>query len=224
MTSMDGAAQPNGEGNEPRGAAEPESGREPPTPTRQQLASWTHAWAAAATETYHVIGSIWDAEFPASSMGRRDAMTMVLVDAARNVLRGTEALLGDDHPVVTRFTSAHPSLKSVRDYLEHFDDYIKGAGLRQRVDGKWRGDPLNLETAGLDIATSRSGPVAGHVVTLRLIERGANGQPTPKEYDMPTRTIAAAARELARDMMEVMGLLDQRHVDRCEICSDPQKL
>ncbi|MEV6268981.1 hypothetical protein AB0L64_17550 [Kribbella sp. NPDC051936] len=66
--------------------------------TDEDLARWAHAWAAAASQTYDVIESAWDAESPATAIGRKDVMAMVLVDAARNVSRGAERLLARTAP------------------------------------------------------------------------------------------------------------------------------
>lgn len=224
MTNTGDAAPIRADGLVPGAEAEPATGRPPLTAIDQRLAGWTHAWAAAASQTFEVIESLWDEESPASAIGRRDAMTMVLVDAARNVLRGTEALLGHEDPVIGRFLSENPVLKIVRDCFEHFDDYIRGSGLRQRVDGKWRGEPLTLEAAGLDIPSSHGGGSDGHVVQLAVTERGADGQATTVCHQVPTRTVAVATRLLARDMLDELGLLDERHLDRCDICRDPHDI
>lgn len=224
MTNPGDAAPASDDELVPSGVAERGSDRTPQTVIDERLAGWTHAWAAAASQTYEVIESIWDDESPATAIGRRDAMSMVLVDAARNVLRGTEALLGEEDPVVERFVSENPVLKIVRDCLEHFDDYVRGSGLRQRVDGKWRGDPLSLEAAGMDIPSSHGGGPEGHVVQLTVTERGADGQSTTVSHAIPTRTVAVAVRQLARDMLNALGLLDERHLERCEICREPHDI
>ena len=40
-------------------------------------------------------------------------MTMVLVDAVRNVVRGAEQAVGSDNDLVTRFNERHPKLKTL---------------------------------------------------------------------------------------------------------------
>lgn len=198
--------------------------RPPLSSVDERLAGWTHAWAAAASQTYEVIESIWDDESPASAIGRRDAMTMVLVDAVRNVLRGTEALLGTDSAVVRRFVAEHPVLKNVRDYLEHFDDYLRGTGLSQREGRKWGGAPLSLEAAGLDLPSSHGGGPEGHVVQVTVTERAEDGTAQVVGHDVPTRTVAVATRALARDLLSELGLLDDRHLARCQMCANPNDI
>jgi hypothetical protein len=151
-------------------------------------------------------------------------MTLVLVDAARNVLRGSEALLGPECAAARRFVSEHPVLKTVRDYLEHYDDYVRGSGRNQREGGKWGGKPLSLEAAGLDMPSSRGGGREGHVVQVTVTERAADGRAMEVTHDVPTRTVAVATRVLARDTLGELGLLDRRHLDRCEMCADPEAL
>ena len=45
-----------------------------------------------------------------------------------------------------------------------------------------------------------------------IIERDANDQPTEVVYEAPTRQIAVAVRQLARDLVAEVGLLDERHL------------
>lgn len=54
--------------------------------------------------SYESIESISVPESPATEAGRRDAMTMVLVDALRNVVRGAELAIGADSEIVQRFS------------------------------------------------------------------------------------------------------------------------
>lgn len=82
-------------------------------------------WAAASSETYETIESISMPESPATEIGRRDAMTMVLVDVVRNVVRGTELAVGKDSEIVQRFSEEHPALKDLRDRFEHYEDYVR---------------------------------------------------------------------------------------------------
>lgn len=155
-----------------------------------------------------------------SAIGRRDVLTLLLVDAARNVVRGAGVLLGNDSDPVKRFEQAHPTLKTLRDRIEHFDEYIKGAGHRQRVGGS-KGIPLNLETAGLDFHSSHGGGPEGHVITIRTLEL-ENGKEAEKRYEVPTRDVIIAVRTLARDTLLEAGQLDDRHLAACPMCFDPK--
>ncbi|WP_431860754.1 hypothetical protein [Micrococcus terreus] len=187
----------------------------------QDLVRWAHMWATAASQTYETIESISIPESPATEIGRRDAMTMVLVDAVRNVIKGAELALGQESEVVQRFSEEHPDLKNLRDRFEHYEDYVRGAGIAQREGRKRNGKPLELDTAGIDISASSGGGREGHLVSIVVIERDSNNQPTEVTYEAPSRTIAAAIRRLARDLVDAAGMLDERHLDRCEICANP---
>lgn len=190
----------------------------------QDLIRWAHAWAAAASQTYETIESISIPESPATEVGRRDAMTMVLVDAVRNVVRGAELALGPGSEIVRRFSEEHPVLKTLRDRFEHYDEYVSGTGIAQRVGRKRNGEPLSLETAGIEISASSGGGPEGHLVSVVVIERDSNDQPTECVYEVPSRSITIAIRRLARDMVEAAGMLDERHLDKCEICADPVRI
>ncbi|MEV6268982.1 hypothetical protein AB0L64_17555 [Kribbella sp. NPDC051936] len=115
----------------------------------------------------------------------------------------------------------HPTLKEVRDRLEHYDDYVRGSGNAQRAGGRWRGEPLTLAMSGLNLPASRGGGPEGHVVQVSVTERAEDGTPVEVTYDVATRVIALATRTLARDMLDEAGLLDDYHVERCEMCADP---
>lgn len=190
----------------------------------QHLARWAHAWAAAASQTYEVIETISIPESPASELGRRDAMTMVLIDAARNVVRGAEQSAGADSEIVRRFNEEHPTLKTLRDRFEHYEDYVRGTGDAQRTGRKRKGDPLELDDAGIEIAASEGGGAQGHLVRISVVERDADDKPTKIVYEAPTRQIAIAVRRLARDLVAEMDLLDERHLSACEICADPDAI
>lgn len=193
-------------------------------PVDESLASWAHAWAAAASQTYEVIESISTPASPASELGRRDGMTMVLVDAVQNVVRGAEKLLGRNSNAVRRFNEEHPTLRQLRDRFEHYEDYVRGTGWDQREGKKQNGEPLTLETTGLRVSASEGGGPEGHIVHLLAIERGPNGEPVEVSYKAPSRDIAVAVRTLARDLLEEASLLDEHHTSRCEMCADPSAI
>lgn len=197
---------------------------DPAAPVDRHLARWAHAWAVAASQTYETIESISIPESPASEVGRRDAMTMVLVDAVRNVVRGAEQILGADSDVVRRFNEAHPTLKTLRDRLEHYEDYVRGTGIAQRTGKRRNGAPLALDTAGIWISASEGGGPEGHLVRLVVMERGEADEPTEVTFEAPSRQIAVAARTLARDLLADLGELEGRHLAVCEMCSDPDSI
>lgn len=196
----------------------------PAAPMNRHLARWAHAWAAASTQTYETIESISIPDSPASELGRRDAMTMVLVDAVRNVVRGAEQILGEDSDLVRRFSQAHPTLKTLRDRFEHYEDYVRGSGIAQRTGRKRSGEPLALDTTGIEISASEGGGPEGHLVRVVVIERGPDDKPTEVTYEAPSRQIAVAVRRLARDLLAETGMLDERHLAACEICADPDDI
>lgn len=192
----------------------------PPGP-EQHLAKWAHAWAAAASQAYEVIETISIPDSPASELGRRDAMTMVLVDAVRNVVRGAERALGTGSELVQRFNKEHPTLKTLRDRFEHYEDYVRGTGNAQRTGRRSKGDPLTLDRAGIEVAASEGGGAEGHLVRISVIERDADDQLTEVLYEAPSRLVTIAVRQLARDLVSEVGLLDERHLAACEICANP---
>lgn len=59
------------------------------------------------------------------------------VQALFNLRRGAEQILGKKHHAIAKFDSRLPHLKNLRDMIEHFDEYAKNKGLRQR-DKKMR--------------------------------------------------------------------------------------
>ena len=117
----------------------------------RRLVRWAHVWAAAASETFGTIESISMPEFPATEIGRRDAMTMVLVDAVRNVVCGAELAVGKDSKIVQRFDEDHPMLKDLRDRFEHYEDYVRGTVYAQRARKRASGAALELEHEGIRI-------------------------------------------------------------------------
>lgn len=190
----------------------------------KDLVRWAHAWAAAASQTYETIESLSIPGSPATEIGRRDAMTMVLVDAVRNVVKGAELTLGQESEVIRRFNDEHSGLKNLRDRFEHYEDYVMGTGIAQREGKTRKGKPLELNRAGIDISMSSGGGPEGHLVSIVVIERDSNDRPTEVTYEAPSRTFAIAARRLARDLLEAAEMLDERHLDGCEICSDPLRI
>lgn len=190
----------------------------------QDMVSWAHAWATAASQIYETIESISIPESPATEAGRRDAMTMVLVDAVRNVARGAISSFGQGSGLVQRFNETHPQLKNLRDRFEHYEDYIRGTGIAQREGRKHRGKPLELDVAGIEIVASSGGGPEGHMVCINVTERNGNGEPTTVTYEAPSKTITVAARQLARDLVDEAGMLDENHLNRCEICADPRNI
>ncbi len=179
-------------------------------------------WAAAASETYETIESISMPESPATEIGRRDAMTLVLVDAVRNVLRGAELATGANSEIVQRFSEEHATLKDLRDRFEHYEDYVRGTGDAQRTGRRRKGEPLGLEAEGIRISASSGGGPEGHVVCVVVVERDNEDMATEVVYEAPTRTITVAVRSLARDLVDAAGMLDEHHLERCEICADPE--
>lgn len=148
-------------------------------------------------------------------------MTMVLVDAVRNVVRGAEQATGRDSDIVRRFNDDHPTLKTLRDRFEHYEDYVRGRGDAQRSGRRRSGDPLELDTTGIEVTASEGGGPEGHLVRISVTERADDDQPAEIVYEAPTRQITIAVRRLARDVLAETSLLDERHLAACEICADP---
>lgn len=200
----------------------------PETAEREQqsklaVARWIHSWAVAAAQTCACIDEMWDDENPATSIGRMDSMALVLVDAANNVVRGARAALGKDHELVKVFDEAHPTLKDIRDSLEHFEEYVQGKGNRQkRAVGKKAKGELGLETAGLDLPHSFGGGGEGHVVTLTVIEPDERGDIVEREYEIATGTLSLSVRALTRDVALEVGLFDEDHLLLCDVCRVPK--
>lgn len=178
-------------------------------------------WAAAASETYQNIESISMPESPATEIGRRDAMTMVLVDSVRNVVRGAELAMGGRDEIVQRFNEEYPTLKNLRDRFEHYEDYVRGTGDAQRKGRRRKGEALELAEEGIRISASSGGSREGHLVCVVVVERDKKDKAVEVVYEVPTRTIAVAVRRLVRDLVDAAGMLDQRHLEHCEICTNP---
>ena len=190
----------------------------------QHLARWAHIWAAAASQTFETIESISIPESPATELGRRDAMTMVLVDAVRNVVRGAEQAVGTDSDLVQRFNEEHPTLKTLRDRFEHYEDYVRGTGNAQRTGRRRKGEPLSLNRAGIEVTASEGGGTEGHLVHISVVVRDEDDQPTEILYEAPTRQMVIAVRRVARDLVVATGVLDDIHLARCEICTGPDAI
>lgn len=170
----------------------------------QELVSWTHLWFAGAVQTAETLDARWDDEDPAGSIGARDALTLVLIDAIRNVVRGSERTLGVDHPALRAFGEAQPSLKDFRDRLEHFDDYLLGTGFRQ--DKSVPPPPLPMRFV------SSSGN-DGHTVYITVHEKtGA------REYRLDTASAIADARTLMLSLLVAEERDDEQHQARCWLC------
>lgn len=91
---------------------------------REKLRHWVDTWLNAARRQVVRIeaGSYEDMEPDA----------FLYVQAVYNLRRGAGQLLGKKHPAIQEFDAAWPHLKNLRDMIEHFDEYAKGAGKRQR--------------------------------------------------------------------------------------------
>ena len=146
------------------------------------LARWVMRWAEAARLTVEAMEGIEGVGDPIGAIGAKDALTLVLVDAIHNVRRGSVAVLGSTSAEVRHFDVRVPGLGSLRDTLEHFDEYLQWAGRRQGV-------PLN--GPGFELSMSYS-VGHGHVVEITVYEKSG-----PCRYLMKTREAASAAKELA---------------------------
>lgn len=178
---------------------------------RIEVARWTHVWMCAAARTYKHLESIWDDESPGSSIGARDALSLVVIDAVRNTYRGATAVLGDDSDAVRVFEERQPDLKVVRDRFEHFEDYLRGAGHAQKT-----GKSMMVldDLIGLAISSSSGGGPGGHSIEVTVREQ--NGE---KTYSIETGAAVDAARTLARVVLTEVGLYDDQHADRCLYCA-----
>jgi hypothetical protein len=81
---------------------------------------WTHAWFVAVDRQSRRIRE--------ANFDDRQIEILMFVDALRNVVRGATSILGDGHPALEEFDAAMPDVKDARDMLEHFDEYVAGAG------------------------------------------------------------------------------------------------
>lgn len=89
-------------------------------------AQWMHIW-------------FWAAERQESRLLQEadgvpdDSEFFLYVDAMRNVLRGAQRILGNDHAAIRAFESATPDLRHVRNMIEHFDAHVVGRGRLQET-------------------------------------------------------------------------------------------
>ena len=149
---------------------------------------------------------------PVSTIGRMEALSLLLVDAVRNAYRGASAVLGASAEPVRNFETRVPNIKDLRDRFEHFDAYLRGVGHAQTGG---RGKPA-LELGGqtgLAVAHSNGGGPGGHTITVEVYEAG--GKATV--YTLATRAAVEAAQLLTRAVVEAAGLDDARHAD-CTTC------
>ncbi|MCD0446382.1 hypothetical protein LO763_22460 [Glycomyces sp. A-F 0318] len=192
-----------------------------PSAVDQRLGGWTHGWAAAATELYNVMAGFEPGDFTA--IGRRDVLALLLVSAARNVERGAAELIGEHSAPVKGFAQAHPSLKVLRDRIEHFDEYIRGTGRFQTTRGA-QGLAVDLGgAAGLDFHSAYGGGSEGHTITFQSTELD-NGKTVKKQYVVSIRAVTVAVRALARDTLSEAGQLDDEHLARCPMCQAPERI
>lgn len=96
---------------------------------RPWLVSWTLQWLDAVDRQAGRVRS-------APDTGDGQVEILLFVAALRQVIRGSEALLGPGHPAVREFHGSIPGAVDVRDMLEHFDAYLAGRGKLQNVDSK----------------------------------------------------------------------------------------
>jgi hypothetical protein len=179
-----------------------------------EVARWTHMWAAAAAFICQQLESTWDDEAVGASIGARDALSLALVDAIRNVHRGAEKVCGADSKAVRAFVTAQPALKDLRDRFEHFDAYVVGSGYAQR--GMEQPSQIMDASSGIEISVSHGGGDQGHVVVVKVAEKSG-----PKEYQFASRAATDAARVLAWETARVAGLVDERHAKECKTCQEP---
>lgn len=164
----------------------------------------------AAADTSAHLESIWDDERPASSIGARDSLSLLVVDAVRNTYRGAAAALGADSDPVRAFERSQPELKAVRDRFEHFEEYLRGTGNAQRT----KGAGLTLdEAAALEIRSSSGGGAGGHTIEVAVRERKGE-----KVYRIETGLAVEAARILACSVLTQLELYDDRHAEHCRHC------
>lgn len=177
-----------------------------------ELARWTHLWLEAAVITLDHLESSWEEERPASSVARRDALSLVLVDAVRNVYRGASAILGVEARAVRVFEEGAAGMKDLRDRLEHFDAYLTGRGFAQT--GGPRRPPIDLaEAIGLQLTMSEGGGPGGH--TINVVVAGADEN---EHYVFETRSVVEAARRLAGEALVAAGLMTEDHSRLCSTC------
>ena len=169
-----------------------------------EVARWTHIWFISAVLVLAQLEETWDDDV-IRSIAKRDVLAHPLVNAVRNVYRGSRAVLPDSHQEVQSFESALPQFKELRDRLEHFEDYVRGRGHAQSPEDADHSNPLRL-------SSSTGGSREGHVVVWRTQEKG---QAVDRRF--PTRTAIASARQLVLAVLGAVGLDDERH-QSCPWC------
>jgi hypothetical protein len=194
-------------------------------PANQATARWAHLWMCAAAHTLEQLEATWDDSSPASSIGARDSLSLVLTDASSNVLRGAEKVFGRDHAVIKRFTDKEGPLAELRDLrnrLEHFDDYLNGTGKAQNKSQ----DLSSGDVVGMCLHMSASGiGNNGHTVQIKVLEKEPEDSTklVPKLYELKTRRVVEAVIALARATLDHVELLDAKHLAACRFCSDAEK-
>lgn len=163
-----------------------------------EVARWTHIWFISAVLVLAQLEETWDDDV-FRSIAKRDVLAHPLVNAVRNVYRGSRAVLSENHEEVQSFESALPQFKELRDRLEHFEDYVQGRGREQNPEDAGHPNPLSLNS-------STGGTREGHVVVWRTQEKG---QSIDRRF--PTRTAIASARQLVLAVLGSVGLDDERH-------------
>ncbi|WP_263118393.1 hypothetical protein [Cellulomonas sp. RIT-PI-Y] len=175
-------------------------------PLMTQLTSWAHLWFSAAVRTDRAIESNWDDDDPMNSIGERDALSLVLIDALRNVERGAQRVLDGDHDALRQFDSDVPSMKSLRDRLEHYDAYLSGEGHAQQSTTA-PAAPLGMRFIG---SGSRTG---GHTIFIHVDEKRGR-----VKYQLDAQSAVLAARRLMLTTVAAAGMDDAQHRSRCHLC------
>lgn len=170
-----------------------------------EVARWTHLWFTAAVLTLESIEA-HHSEDDFNWIGKRDALSLVLLDAVRNTARGARVVLGNGHAALARFDSSAPKLKNFRDRLEHFDEYATGSGQRQKAKD------IGVKGA-LRFVGSVGGGREGHVIHVVTIENGKEAA-----WTLKTRKVVEAARDLVQVVITSAGLDDERHSGACSSC------
>lgn len=174
--------------------------------TSHDIAIWTHMWAGAASRALEAIDKRWDPEDPVGTIGGRDVLALMLIDALRNVYRGASAVLGRKSEDIRLFEREVPKLKEVRDTLEHFDSYLKGEGHRQE----------NCAPVGVPrVSLSSEGSLGGHALVLSVATDGVEQE----EFRVESKAAVQAGRKLTLSVMTRLGLDDERHRERCLECA-----
>lgn len=213
---------------------------------KEELARWTHMWFAAAHATLENLEGHWDDTSPATSIGRRDVLCLVLVDAVQNVYRGARAVLPKKSEAIKAFQDDVPGIQDLRNRFEHFDEYVRGQGNAQRGAGISNTVTMSVvaSTGGIDghsimievaegsdresrrqqirredaARVSRWCPEARRVVRRSELPRKVSPvQQTTRAYELSSRGAVRAARQLVQKVLEHVGLAGSRHAS-CRVC------